>query len=285
MKKVLCILIALFMLTSCTLVEKPVPEVRYSAEEIVQGLHEKYFDGKRYLPKNLAAYLILGVDLTSNTSAGPNLLLILLADKNSRTYSFLQINPNTMAKVDELGAGGVVLRSEYLPVSTAYTFGKDERESGNLTEKAVIRLLLDAPLSGYVSLSKTGLINLMDFIAPDGLKVSINGETTYYSSEDALNYIYEIEDNYLRHKLITESFISSLPAGELTTNYWLDHAYETVYKVLYSDINQYEIYDILDYMAKYSYIGKFQTLDLDENNFSISSSLENLVKENFYEEH
>ncbi len=126
-----------------------------------------------------------------------NALLIL--DKESNTYTILQLNRDTMTPVQCLGIGGAVADTEIMQLALAHTYGSGLDDSCENTVTAVETFLHGIDVDYYFSMNMTAVKQLVDAVG--GVTVTIRddfsavdptlvqGETMTLNGEQCLIYI------------------------------------------------------------------------------------------------
>ncbi len=132
--------------------------------------------------KDLTTLLLLGIDkegkmekVNSNINdAQCDFLTLILLDEKAKTYDLLQLNRDTMASVEVLGLGGVVIEKAIMQLALSHTYGNGMEESCENSVRAVERLLGGIRIDHYIALNMTGMAKLIDGIG--GVTVTIQDD-------------------------------------------------------------------------------------------------------------
>lgn len=117
------------------------------------------------------AYLLMGIDREGqavssgsyNGGGQADLLLVLVLDREERTYRVLPIDRDTMTPVDELGLFGDTVRTRVQQIALAHFYGDGLEASCENTVAAVSNLLGGVPLDGYAALQMDAIPLLNDW--------------------------------------------------------------------------------------------------------------------------
>lgn len=140
-------------------------------------------DGKEYKQKeNLETVLFIGIDEAEkqqdsegyNNPNQADFLYLLTIDHDSKSYTGLQINRDTMTEIPVLGLQGKAAGSITGQLALAYTYGSGLKDSCRNTRKAVSRLLYGAEINQYMSLSMSAVGKLNDAVG--GVTVPIEDD-------------------------------------------------------------------------------------------------------------
>ena len=117
------------------------------------------YQGKEYsLRDDVETFLVIGLDRFSGQTSAPShdtgstqadFLLLMVFDNTTKQCSAIQINRDTMAKVNRLGLGGSKIETVKQQIALAYNYTYDD--SGKIscrnTADSVSNLLLDINVS------------------------------------------------------------------------------------------------------------------------------------------
>ena len=165
-------------------------------------------DGVEYArKKDVSAYLFMGIDKNGDLeTAGSSLggqsdtLLLLVLDEEDKCYTVVQINRDTIAKIDLLDKyGNMTGFFSDTQICLSHTFGTGDEKSCENTVRAVSRLLCDIPIDGYISLLMEGIPVVNDIIGGIRVKIEddfggadpvfVRGETVELVGEQALLFV------------------------------------------------------------------------------------------------
>lgn len=166
------------------------------------------YDGVEYQPKeNIETFLVLGLDKfdghssadSYNNDQQADFLALFVFDNDSKEYSLIHINRDTMAKVNILGVAGNKVGDTTSQIALAHTYGNGRDVSCRNTADAVSELLLGIKVNHYISLKMDTVSVVNDFIG--GVEVEVlddftgiddtlvKGEKVTLLGEHALNYV------------------------------------------------------------------------------------------------
>ena len=146
-------------------------------------------DGKKYeIYDEFETYLILGTDASGNENATDDsyrgsmadFLLLLIFNKTADSYSFLQINRDTMTEVQLLNREGKGEATADIQLCTAHWYGGNPKQGCENTVAAVSGLLGGLPINGYYALSMEKIPKLNHLVG--GVTVTIRDD---FSKVDA----------------------------------------------------------------------------------------------------
>lgn len=239
------------------------------------------YDGKEYVKKNgLETVLVLGLDKfegdVSSESYNNNLqsdfLMLFVIDHNSKTYSSLHINRDTMAEIDILGLTNEKIGSVNAQLALAHTYGDGGSSSCRNVVNAVSRVLEDIEIEHYISVTMdtVPLINdklggvevtvLDDFTGIDNSLVK--GDTVTLTGEHALTYVrtrYGMEDStnstrMVRQRQYLEALSSKAKTAVSEDNSIVVDILEALNSKMVSDYDIVELNDIANCLAQYDYV-------------------------------
>lgn len=183
------------------------------------------YNGKEYvLNDELETYLFLGLDKfeTSGIDSYYNdkqadFLMLFVVNSKESCFTALHINRDTVAEMNVLGVAGDKIGTTSKQIALAHTYGNGKEMSCRNTANAVSKLLLDAEIDHYVSVTMDAVPVLNDLV--DGVEVTvlddfsgiddtlIKGEKVTLLGQHALNYVrtrYNLEDSTNNHRMIRQ---------------------------------------------------------------------------------
>lgn len=189
---------------------KQLQQFPYGAAETISDRYaEKTItvNGKKYKSKsNMEAILFIGVDTNeeqSNTDGYLNtnqadVLLLTAIDHNTKSYTTIAINRDTIAKVPVLDIKGQFADWRTQQIALAHTYGSGMQDSCENTVLAVSEFLFQTPILHYISFSMPAIGVMNDAVG--GVTVTINddfggsngliqGETIRLNSSQAETYV------------------------------------------------------------------------------------------------
>ena len=233
--------------------------------DVENALNAIYVDGELCYPRSgVKNYLIMGIDKygeAANDGLGQaDFLMVLSFNSDTKTYTMVSINRDTMAIVDEyddFGGHRVVYKQIALSHSYAGGEGVTNNQKCKNTEKAVSKLLLGMEFNGYMSMTMDAVCKLVDYVG--GVEVTFDNETVFLDSgERALEYVRarsELEDGsnitrMKRQEAFLRAFFAKISAAQLSESdlikiydevrpYVCNDAGDTGYEVLFNMIKEY----------------------------------------------
>lgn len=141
---------------------------------------DAYYNGVAYnYNDKLVNILIIGVDRqkpgVSKKHQADALFLVSL-DSENKSVNVISISRNTIANVDSYDINGDYFATSKQQLCLAYTYGSDDKQSSELTTKAVSGFLYGIPISGYYTIFMNSLKDIVDSVG--GVPVSISENMT-----------------------------------------------------------------------------------------------------------
>ena len=153
---------------------------------------ETVWNGKSYELRNKQdLVLFLGVDRSDEAAAGyedagqngiAETLLVLVADREKKEVTLLDIPADTMVQAQLYDASGNASGEAGKPVGLQFSYGKSARDGCRLTEDRVSEVLLGQNIDGTISLTVDGLKEVVDSVG--GVDVLIPEDMTGMESVD-----------------------------------------------------------------------------------------------------
>ena len=160
------------------------------------ALNAIYIDGELCYPKSgVQNYLVMGIDKygeAENDGLGQaDFLMVLSFDSNTKTYTMVPINRDTMVTVDEYDDFGGH-RRVYKQIALSHSYAGGEGVTNNLkcknTAKAASEILMGMEFNGYMSMTMDAVAKFVEYIG--GVEVTFEGETVVLDTgESAIAYI------------------------------------------------------------------------------------------------
>ena len=203
--------------------EEQLPESADQAGPSSQPEREiTYYNGTAYAKKEgLETVLLMGLDkfegetpesYVNNQQA--DFLLVLVMDQQAQTCTPIQLNRDTMTKIQILGVTGAPAGTFTGQLALAHTYGSGEEDSCENTVLAVSNLLYGMEIHHYVSMTMDGVALLNDLVGGVTVEVLddfsgiddtlVQGETVTLLGEHALNYVRSrggLEDSTNLHRM------------------------------------------------------------------------------------
>ena len=166
------------------------------------------YDGKWYeLRDDVETILVMGLDKfegassqdSYNNDMQADFLTLLVLDKDNDTVTTLQINRDTMAKMNILGLDGEVIGTKKAQLALSHTYGSGGRDSCKNAAEAVSNFLYETPIDHYVSLTMDAVAELNDMVG--GVEVTVlddfgdvdkslvKGQKVVLQGQQALTYV------------------------------------------------------------------------------------------------
>ncbi len=166
------------------------------------------YNGKEYqLRSDVESFLVLGLDTLEsdkdpdayNNNMQSDFLMLFVFDNNTKTYTALHINRDTMTKINILGVAGNTVDTVTQQIALAHTYGNGREVSCRNASDAVSYLLNGIRVSHYASFTMEAVPILNDLV--DGVEVVVSddftgidnalvkGETVTLRGEQALTYV------------------------------------------------------------------------------------------------
>ena len=178
-----------------------------SGEEIRLTIGEK----KVTYTDAVDAYLVIGTDATgSNPDAQQgfngnmaDFLMLLLVNRTSGHYGFIQLDRDTMTNVPILDADGKEIGTSKEQLCIAHWYGQNEEQRNANTVTAVSRLLGGLPVKGYYTINMKDLDRVNHAVG--GVEVKIEDDLTYIDPAMRLGAKVTLADDqvekYLRARM------------------------------------------------------------------------------------
>lgn len=167
-----------------------------------------FYNGVWYgLKPNVETYLLMGIDHEGEVAAteGYNIggqadvLLLLVLDSDSREYSILQLNRDTMTEVEVLGVTGDVVGKYVQQIALSHGYGDGSQISCENTVRAVSNLLYGTEISGYAALQMDAIAVVNDMVGGVSVRLEddlsavdpsfVPGKTVTLTGEKAIAFL------------------------------------------------------------------------------------------------
>lgn len=176
---------------------------------------ELEYKGQTYVPRyGIETFLLVGLDKAAadiennsyNNDSQADFLMLMVFDSVSKTYSAIQINRDTIAKMDILGINGKVVGTATKQIALSHNQGSGGKDSCRNVARAVSNLFYGVDVNYYMSLTldSVGIINdlvggvtlevMDDFSELDDNLGLVKGETVTLSAKQAQAYIQARKD-------------------------------------------------------------------------------------------
>lgn len=144
-------------------------------------------DGKVYRFRNdVITILCMGIDIEGkvseiNDDAQSDAVYLLVVDPKKQSARVVGISRDTMTDVEVRDVLGNYLWTKELQLTLQYAYGDGKKESCELTQKAVSKLLFDLPVNGYCALSLGAIKEANDLVG--GVEVTVHDDLTLLHPE------------------------------------------------------------------------------------------------------
>ena len=243
-----------------------------------QELETISIDGKEYrLNENISTLLLIGVDDMeikespgNRNGAMSDFLALAVFDNEKKTCRLLQIDRNTVVDIPMLGATGDYIGLTTDSISFAHSYGDGLEESCENTALAVSRMLYNATVDNYISITMAAIPALNDVVGGVTVKIEDDfsgvddtlkkGETVTLHGEHAMNFVrsrMNMKDNGLNTARLRRqrTYMTAL-AGKLREKLNEDEAfifdvYNAVAEYLITDYDVNELGKLSEAFADY----------------------------------
>lgn len=165
-------------------------------------------DGVEYvLKENVETFLVLGLDKfegSSSTDSYNNdkqadFLMLFVFDNDSKQYTAIHINRDTVVEINVLGVAGNKVGTVYKQIALSHTYGNGKDLSCHNTANSVSSLLMGMKVNHYASVTLDSVAIVNDLVG--GVRVEIlddftgiddslvKGETVILKGTQALTYV------------------------------------------------------------------------------------------------
>lgn len=153
-------------------------------EETIATTTLKYEGAEYTLKKNIETFLVMGLDKLDGTVTNDSynndqqadFLLLVIFDKDAKTSTALQINRDTMAKMDVLGVAGQKVNTVTKQIALSHTYGNGKEVSCRNTAEAVSGVLRGMKVNHYISVTMDAVPLYNDLLG--GVEVTVNDDFT-----------------------------------------------------------------------------------------------------------
>lgn len=239
------------------------------------------YDGRDYVKKsNIETVLVMGLDKyegdasaeSYNNNLQSDFLMLFVIDHNNKTYSSLHINRDTMADIDILGIADEKVGSTYAQLALAHTYGDGKSGSCRNVLNAVSRLLGDALIEHYMSVTMDSVPLINDKL--DGVEVTVlddftgiddtlvKGEAVTLRGDHALTYVrtrYGMDDStnstrMVRQRQYLESLFSKAKAVTTQDQSVIIDILEAMDSKMVTDYDAIELSELATALTEYEYV-------------------------------
>ena len=178
------------------------PNGQYSDPSVI-----RYNDKEYRLREGVETVLVLGLDhfaQDADNSGYTNdqladFVFLLVVDNEKQTYSAIHLNRDTIAEMNILGVAGETVGQTQKQLALSYAYGNGRQISCRNTADAVSKLLMDIPITTYLSVTMDAVSVVNDAVG--GVEVEVlddftgiddtlvRGKTVTLTGEHALTYV------------------------------------------------------------------------------------------------
>ena len=226
--KVIAFILSLVLLvSSCVLILEVIDRLSGVSDitDDISNVDIIYKNDEYVFRDGIETLLIMGLDKYDGeiSNAGYNndqqadFLVLLVFDNTNKKCSAIHINRDTMAEINVLGIAGEKIDIVTKQLALAHTYGNGKEVSCRNTSQAVSKLLLDARIKHYVSLTMDSVEIINDSVG--GVEVTVLDDFGEYDKElvkgskvtlkgkQALTYVrsrYGIDDSSNSNRMLRQ---------------------------------------------------------------------------------
>lgn len=238
----------------------------------------EYIGGVAYKQKeNIDTVLLMGVDQYENdvTSSYINnqqadFIVLLVLDHNEKAYTMMQINRDTMVRIETLGVMGDSAGTITAQLALAHAYGTGSSDSARNVTKSVSDLLYGVDIEHYFTLKLDAVSILNDAVG--GVQVELSddftsidptfteGSTVTLHGEQATSYVRargELEDStnisrMERQKQYISAWMDTFDAKYAEDEMLALNVLTSVSKYRVTDLSNEQIEDLIEYYDTYT---------------------------------
>lgn len=258
----------------------------------------KYRGTDYELNSDIESYLLIGLDKYTGANSADShesgiqadYLMVLVFDNETKECTALQINRDTMTKVNMLSIGGTaVVQSYAAQIALSYAYVEDDNAKircGN-TKDSVQHLLKGVNVDHYFAITMDGVITLNDLVGGvevivlddfSGIDDSlIKGESVTLVGDQALSYVRSrkgLEDSsnlarMERQKQYVKALYEKLDSRLKEDETFTLTAFEKMSDHIVYDVSEQKIQKLADKFADYEFLGirTFEGESVENNGF------------------
>lgn len=224
-------------------------------------------NGQDYVYKdNIETFLVLGLDKYEGTDSAEShesgvqadFVMLFVFDNDKKQSTAIQINRDTMTKINKLGIGGVEVDSTVAQIALAYNYASDNDKVKCRNVKDSVEYLLNGiKVDHYLSLTMDAVPASCDLVG--GVTVTVlddftgiddalvKGEEVTLTGEQALRYVrtrYGLEDSTNSTRMARQQQYINALYEKISTN--IDANDEFLAKLV-ETMDDYVVYDSSDH--------------------------------------
>ena len=240
------------------------------------------YNGIQYvLKENIETFLLIGLDKfddvsvpeSYNNDQQADFLMLFVFDHDTKQYSAIHINRDTMVDVDVLGIAGNRVNTITQQIALSHTYGNGKEVSCYNTANSVTALLNGMKVNHFVSVTMDAVSILNDSVGGVELAVLhdfsgvddalVKGETVTLMGEQALTYVRarkDIEDSsnqtrMQRQKQYVEAFLAAYEARAEHDPTWAIEASAKLSNYVVSDLSVSKLQAMMNKFREYEFLG------------------------------
>ena len=253
------------------------------------------------------AYLVIGTDATgSNPDAKQgfngdmaDFLMLLLVNRTSGRFGFIQLDRDTMTNVPILDAAGKEIGTSKEQLCIAHWYGQNEEQRNGNTVTAVSRLLGGLPIKGYYTINMKDMDKVNHAVG--GVQVKIEDDLTYIDPSMRPGATVTLADDQVESYLRARRSVGdgsntarmrrqrqyiqnlyTLVTGRLKENpNYINEIYDDLSEVVDSDLPAKELSQLTAEIMKFENLG-FKTIEGESKKGK--GSYDEIVHAEFYPE-
>ena len=253
------------------------------------------------------AYLVIGTDATgSNPDAQQgfngnmaDFLMLLLVNRTSGRFGFIQLDRDTMTNVPILDADGKEIGTSKEQLCIAHWYGQNEEQRNANTVTAVSRLLGGLPIKGYYTINMKDMDKVNHAVG--GVQVKIEDDLTYIDPSMRPGATVTLADDQVESYLRARRSVGdgsntarmrrqrqyiqnlyTLVTGRLKENpNYINEIYDDLSEVVDSDLPAKELSQLTAEIMKFENLG-FKTIEGESKKGK--GSYDEIVHAEFYPE-
>lgn len=158
---------------------------------------------------DIMTFLVMGIDSKEEKveakeeayqGGQADTIFLLVLNPHNKKMQMIALDRNTMAEVDRYGEQDAYMDTVITQICVQHGFGEGTVKSAERTEKAVSKIFMDLPFSGYCAINMSAIPKINDFVGGVTLTVQqdlskrsanlIAGNTVTLSGKEAYEYIH-----------------------------------------------------------------------------------------------
>lgn len=243
------------------------------------------YNGQEYVYKeNIETFLVIGLDRYDDSDVADShdsgvqadFLMLFVLDNDTMKSSAIQINRDTMTKVNKLSVGGTTVVDSYIrQIALAYNYANDDNDKIRCrnTKDSVEFLLKNVDIDHYMAVTINSVPESCDLVG--GVEITvlddftgiddslIKGETVTLTGEQALTYIrtrYGLEDStnirrMERQQQYLTAFYQKVLSCMDNDSEFIVNMIETLDKYVVYDSSNYRMQKIAEKLDDYEFLG------------------------------